>query len=85
MLNSLKNKLLKHTTVIVVGIYFETESTSYSVIKVSQKNNSLILSEQSLYHSFDALEKAIEKKWPVILNFSGKGILNKKTDYTQTC
>lgn len=79
MLNTLKHKLLKHTTILVVGIHFETEGVNYNVIKISQKNNTLLVTNQSSYNSFNELSKAIEKKPPIILNFSGKGVLNKRT------
>ena len=79
MLSNFKNKLLKHPTIIVVGIHFERESVTHNVIKVSQKKDNLLVSDQSSYNSFEALNKALEKKSPVILNFSGKGVLNKKT------
>ncbi|WP_452223482.1 PilN domain-containing protein [Lacinutrix chionoecetis] len=78
MLSNLKNKLLKNTTIVVIGIHFEAESETYNVIKVSQKNNKLSISEQSSFNSFDQLNKALEKKSSIVLNFSGKGILNKR-------
>ncbi|WP_179008670.1 hypothetical protein [Winogradskyella forsetii] len=79
MLSSLINILLKHNTIVVIGIYFETEKISYTFVNVSQKNNKLIISNQASYKSFNQVEEALEKKPPVILNFSGKGVLNKKT------
>ncbi|WP_044397263.1 hypothetical protein [Lacinutrix sp. Hel_I_90] len=79
MISSLKNKLLKHTAVTVVGLHFKNEGVVYNVLKVSQEKNKLLIIEQSSYDTFDALEKAVDNKSPVILNFSGKGVLNKKT------
>lgn len=77
MIAKIKEILTKDAKVQVIGVQFGKE-LSYYLLKLSNQNNELFVKDRELYSSFDELSENLDKRSPVILNFSGKGVLNKK-------
>ena len=75
--DKVKEILTKDAKIQVIGVQFGKE-LSYYLLKLGNQNNELFVRESKLYGSFDELSENLDKRSPIILNFSGKGVLNKK-------
>ncbi|PHS07171.1 MAG: hypothetical protein COA88_09245 [Kordia sp.] len=81
MVQKIKNRITHDKTIQVVGVQFGRE-TRYYVLRLDNTNNELFVTEKSGGLSFEGLQSKLDKKYPVILVFSGKGVLNKKVKRT---
>ena len=78
MIEKLKNSnLFAEKDFAVIAVVYG-EQITYQGILVSREKGSLTLIKDFEVSSLDTLEDHIKKTIPVILNFSGKGILGKK-------
>jgi len=81
MLQKIKNSIIQDKTILVVGVQFGKE-TQYNVLRLDNTNNELFIEEKYEHLSYEQLQSTLNKKHPVLLVFSGKGILNKKVKRT---
>ncbi len=77
MLKNIKDIVLKDTKIQIVGIHVGSETT-YQILNVNNKKNQLSIQEKIYCNGFDDVADKLNKKYPVLLAFSGKGILIKK-------
>lgn len=82
MLNQLQHIILRDAFVQVVGMHFEENVTRYHCVKVTFKENELNVVEQKTYKTEEALLEGLNKNKPVLLSFTGKGVLHKKVKKT---
>ena len=81
MVQNIKNRITHDKTIQVVGVQFGRE-TRYHILRLDNTNNELFVTEKFSGLSFEGLQSKLDKKYPVILVFSGKGVLNKKVKRT---
>jgi hypothetical protein len=81
MFQKIKNKIIHDKTVQVVGVQFG-EATRYSVLQLDNLKNELFVASKFSNLSWEDLKSKLNKKHPLILVFSGKGVLNKKVKRT---
>jgi len=81
MLQKIKNSIIQDKTILVVGVQYGKE-TQYNVLRLDNTNNELFIEEKYEHLSYEQLQSTLNKKHPVLLVFSGKGILNKKVKRT---
>lgn len=81
MLSNLRDIAFKDTKIQVVGIHFGL-TVNYSYLQLSNKKSQLHVVDSETNISFEALKNVLQKKYPVLLSFSGKGVLNKQINKT---
>jgi len=81
MLQKIKNRITQDKKIQVVGVQFGKE-TRYHVLQLDNANNGLFVAEKQHDLSYEELQSNLNKKHPVLLVFSGKGVLNKKIKRT---
>jgi len=81
MLQKIKNRIIQDKTIQVVGVQFGKE-TCYHVLQLDNTNNELFVTGKYSNLSFEEVKSKLNKKLPLVLVFSGKGILNKKVKRT---
>jgi len=81
MLQKIKNRIVQDKTIQVVGVQFG-KKTRYRVLRLDNANSELFVVEKSSGLSYEELKNKLDKKHPLVLVFSGKGVLNKKVQRT---
>jgi len=81
MLQKIKNRIIQDKSIQIVGVQFGKE-TRYHVLQLDNTNNELFVTKKFSTLSFEGLKSKLDEKYPVILVFSGKGVLNKKVKRT---
>lgn len=74
-LKHIKYETVKHITVI--GVHFSGNATHYRLLQLQKKGDSLSILNETKEISFEALQE-LSKNTPLLLAFSGKGIISKK-------
>ena len=77
MLEKVKHILTFDKTVQVVGVTFGA-TNAFRLLQVSHKENQLIYKELQSFNDENDLFEVLDKRKPVLLAFSGKGVLSKK-------
>lgn len=74
----LKNiSFLQHKQFAVVAVVIG-ETNSYEVVIVNKENTNLSIVEKFTVNHIEGLKEKLTKETPVILSFTGKGIINKQ-------
>jgi len=81
MLQEIKNRIIQDKRIQVVGVQFGKEIL-YHVLQLDNDNNEIFVTEKLSDLSYEELLNKLNKKCPVLLVFSGKGVLNKKVKRT---
>lgn len=80
MFQKLKHIIPFQQTFQVLGIHFSTEETvNYYFLTVHNKQNNFTVGKRFDTKSLDIVYKEVQPKYPLLLHFSGVGILHKKT------
>lgn len=75
------SKIVSHSSIQIIGITLEEDVTSYALLLVQKKRNSIKVLKKETFTYFEELTSTLDSKIPVILHVDGKGILNKKIDF----
>ncbi|WP_298487854.1 hypothetical protein [uncultured Maribacter sp.] len=80
MWNKIKNiDLFKESTYSVVGVVLG-DIPVYNILICTKEKEELSISESVSTTDFSQIEKIVSKSKPLLLNFSGKGIVSKKVE-----
>lgn len=82
MLETIKNSALIGNTFQAVQINFESDAVRYHVIVVQKKKEAIIILDSFTSSSFEALSSKLQKNNPILLAFTGQGIISKKVSNT---
>lgn len=74
------SKIVKYNTVNVIGVFRTESGDRYYCLTVKKNANSLDVLATAVYNTIDELLEKTAKKYPLIVSFDGKGVLNKKID-----
>ncbi|UMY66262.1 MULTISPECIES: PilN domain-containing protein [unclassified Flavobacterium] len=67
----------------VIGLYRDDDNNEYwNVLTVKRKGKSLVITDAVSFDDLETLDKATDKKTPVVIVLEGKGILFKQTTAT---
>lgn len=84
MLNKIKNflssKVSSNVYTLVEIDLTHKDSNGYRILKFYRNNRDVFIKERISANSIEDLENKIEKKVPIIINFKGKGIINKRIE-----
>lgn len=75
------SKIVSHSSIQVIGITLEEDTTSYALLLVQKKRTNITVLKKETFTNFEELTSVLDSKTPVILHIDGKGILNKKIDF----
>lgn len=69
----------KNNKIQVLNVNFQEHSTIvYSCIVFKKENNQLLVNKKQYFNNFQELTDKLNKKIPLVVHYSGKGILHKK-------
>lgn len=74
-------KIISINKIQAIGIHNNGNETIFYFIKTSRKANEITIKESNIYKNVEDLIINLDNKIPIILNFDGKGVLNKKIDF----
>lgn len=78
MLEKFKNiALFEEKTFVIIGIVFG-EAVTYQILMAERTKEQLSISKSADANTFDDLKKIVGTNLPVLLHFSGKGLVSKK-------
>ncbi|MBC8756048.1 hypothetical protein H2O64_15325 [Kordia sp. YSTF-M3] len=81
MFEKLTHKIPLRSTFQVVGIHFlHEDEVQFCVLTIHKKQNEFSVGKRFESNKIEAIFKEIESKYPVLLHFSGVGILNKSVE-----
>lgn len=76
-------KYLVNSTVCGIEVVFTNEGYTLNYTLLKNQNKKLSISESGDCESFSRLPETIKKsKCPLVLNFTGKGVINKKASFS---
>lgn len=78
----LLSKIFSINEIQVVGIYKDTILENYEVLLLKKDNDKLTVLKNEVTKDKNGLIKLIDVKKPVVLLLNGKGVLNKKIDFS---
>jgi hypothetical protein len=82
-LDNINQKIAHSAKVAVLEVNYKNESAFFSLAVYESKKNAVILKEEFLEEEIEAvLEKLKDKNTPLALCVDGKGILNKKLNFS---
>lgn len=75
------NKIVKFNTLQIVGVFRNDINTTFYLLKVKKKKNTIeVIEESSSYDDFEFIKNKLDNKIPIVLLVDGKGVVNKKID-----
>lgn len=78
----LLSKIFSINEIQVVGIYQDANLENYEVLSLKKDSNELTVLKKEATKDKNRLIKLIDVKKPVVLLLNGKGVLNKKIDFS---
>jgi hypothetical protein len=78
MIQKLKHIIPTQQTFQVVGIHFSATEVRYNLLTIHKKNDDFSLGKRLETTAVDDLYTQTQTKFPVLLHFSGDGLLHKK-------
>lgn len=81
-MQGLLSKIFSINEIQVVGIYQDVNLENYEVLSLKKDINQLTVLKKEASKDKDRLIKLIDVKKPVVLLLNGKGVLNKKIDFS---
>ncbi|MBQ4821395.1 hypothetical protein [Aquimarina sp. MMG016] len=80
MINNFLNNILIGNKFQAVQVHFDNDQKEFSVLEVHKKKNDLSIIDRYATNNFEELVEKLSKNRPILLSFSGQGIISKKLD-----
>lgn len=74
------NNLLRSKVVQVVSIQLKEDGNSYHFVKCNYRKGEFFAETIETFESKESLDRVLKVKYPLILHFFGKGILNRRIE-----
>jgi len=76
------SKIIKLNHLHVIGVIKTEDSDFYNVMTVKKDGSKITVADKAVFTNYTELLDYIDKRLPVILVVDGKGVLNKKIDFS---
>lgn len=77
---TIKQRLVGPRQAFGVDITLKQDGNEFHLVELSRKKDSITITKEASYHSFDELLSTVEKGALIGIRLSGKGVLSKKFD-----